>query len=183
MPARLPWSFVAFKIFAMAVLRFSCIFPSRIGHPMLLPKSKGPMRRTSMPGTWAISSTCAGIFLCQLGLSVFYPVNAMKWKPFSFAGVCAFLEARVQTFSSASCVSIWTIVTNPSFACCKYAVLSLRPKRSWVNGLPNPRWPIGGNLAVLTSLRPSSAVLSRGTMIPWAPLSRAPLPIVRRAYS
>ena len=31
---------------------------------------------------------------------------------------------KVPTFSNASCVSIWTIVTSPSLACCKYAVLS-----------------------------------------------------------
>ena len=38
-------------------LSSSCITPSRIGWPMPFPKSDGPTRRTSTPGTAAIAST------------------------------------------------------------------------------------------------------------------------------
>ena len=42
------------------------------------------------------------------------------------------------------------------------------PNLSIANGEPKPLLPLGGNLADLTSLLASSAVSSRGTIIPWA---------------
>lgn len=41
-------------------------------------------------------------------------------------------------------------------------------------GEPKPRVPVGGNLADETSRWASVTVWIRGTMMPWAPVSRAP---------
>ena len=79
------------------------------------------------------------------------------------------------TFSKASFVSICTIVTSASFACCRYSVVVCPPNFSIGNGDPNPLDPLGGNFAESTSFFASSAVYRRGTMIPWAPESSAPV--------
>ena len=57
MPLLFSFSFAARWILAMASFRSSCIVPSMMECPMLLPKSKGPTNRTSIPGTFAIAST------------------------------------------------------------------------------------------------------------------------------
>ena len=57
MPLLLPFSFAARWIFAIASFSSSCIVPSRMERPILLPRSKGPTNRTSMPGTLAMAST------------------------------------------------------------------------------------------------------------------------------
>jgi len=44
-------------------------------------------------------------------------------------------------------------------------------------GLPYPLTPIGGNLAYFTAASASSTVETNGTIIPWAPASRAPFHI------
>lgn len=42
-------------------------------------------------------------------------------------------------------------------------------------GLPKPLIPLGGNLEYFTAVLASSALLIRGTIMPWAPASKAPL--------
>lgn len=57
MPVLLPFSTAALWILAMARFKSSCMVPSSIGWPMLFPRSKGPTRSTSIPGTLAMAST------------------------------------------------------------------------------------------------------------------------------
>ena len=84
-------------------------------------------------------------------------------------------KMKMYTFSRASFVSIWTIVNKASLACCRYSTPDTSPVDSMANGLPNPRLPTGGNLDDSTSLSASSAVYKRGTTMPCAPESRAPI--------
>ena len=77
------------------------------------------------------------------------------------------------TLCNASFVSICTIVTKLSFACCKYSVEVWFPNFSIGNGEPKPRWPVGGNLAAWTSFFASSAVYRSGTIIPSAKISKS----------
>lgn len=79
------------------------------------------------------------------------------------------------TFCKPSFVSIWTMVNKLSLACCKYSCVVCPLNFSIGNGDPKPRWPTGGNLADVTNLTASSAVYRRGTMMPCAPESSAPI--------
>ena len=96
------------------------------------------------------------------------------------------------TFSTPSLFSICTITRISRFAESKYSD-AVTPHIAWVNGLPNPRLPTGGNRqSATTSLAFSTVdtfkkmfqvtqvvspvvVLTIGTMTPPAPLSRASL--------
>lgn len=70
------------------------------------------------------------------------------------------------TASRASLVSICTMVRSASLACCRYSVKDgMGLKRERAMGEPKPRLPWGGNLALCTSWRASSAVRRRGTRI------------------
>jgi len=60
------------------------------------------------------------------------------------------------------------IVNRLSLACWRYRVCDKPPNFSIANGDPNPLWPTGGNLADCTIFLASSAVRSKGTIIPWA---------------
>lgn len=64
----------------------------------------------------------------------------------------------ISTFSNASFVSICTIVTRLSFACCRYSDAVRAPNCPIAKGEPKPRWPVGGNLAAWANFLASSAV-------------------------
>ena len=146
MPLRLPFSFAARRIFPIASFNSSCIVPSRMECPILLPRSNGPTKRTSMPGTLAMASTWNH-----------QPSTLLRW----------FYCIR-DTLSNASRVSIWTMVNRASFACCRYSVWVWPPNLSIGNGDPKPLIPPGGNLADWTSFFASSTVCNNGTITPWA---------------
>lgn len=81
---------------------------------------------------------------------------------------CDVGDEELHTFSKASLVSVCTIVTKFSSACCKYSAAVWMPNFSIGNGEPKPRWPAGGNLADWTSFLASFSSWRRGTIIPWA---------------
>lgn len=55
-------------------------------------------------------------------------------------------------------------------------------KRECGKGEPKPRWPTGGNLELVTSFCASSTVYKRGTRMPWAPESRAPVDVLLTGF-
>ncbi len=114
-PLLMLFSFATRCTFAIASLSSSCMVPSRMGCPMLLPKSKGPTKRTSIPGTLAISWI-------------------YKSSQHSTLRPCASTFVKGHTLCNASLVSICTIVTRLSFACCRYSVDVWPPKFSIGNG-------------------------------------------------
>jgi len=117
MPDFFPAATAAFRIFSIAALSSSSGSPVVMGWCRLLPRSYGPTKSTSMPSTFAIASTCPREAQRQ---STLPPVNSIK----------------ALTFSKASLVSICTIVTNASFACCIYSKPDGSPNAPIENGLP-----------------------------------------------